>query len=197
MSKIVNIFSLLALLLIIPSCSSNNCPLNNVVTCNYYFYDSEGMSIKYTDYLTVKTLLPGYKKQYTYRKLGESTIVSDTQIKTYIDAGYTETISDVRKDTVLVNKSNNRTSISVPMSFTNTADTLLFQYESILYPDTIVIEHSSYPYVELPECGSYMFHTLKSVKSTESGIFKVEIANRTVNFEGNENVKIYFNGVGE
>ena len=83
------------------------------------------------------------------------------------------------------------------MSFTNTADTLLFQYESILYPDTIVIEHSSYPYVELPECGSYMFHTLKSVKSTESGIFKVEIANHSVNFEGNENVKIYFNGVGE
>lgn len=195
MSKIINIFSLLALLLIIPSCSSNNCPLNNVVTCNYYFYDSEGLSIKYTDYLTVKTLLPGYKKQYTYRKLG-SIIVSDTLIDD-IDAEYTVTISDVRKDTVLVNKSNNRTSISVPMSFTNTADTLLFQYESLPYQDTIVIEHSSYPYVELPECGSYMFHTLKSVKSTESGIFKVEIANRSVNFEGNENVKIYFNGVGE
>lgn len=191
------VFSLLTTLLLTVSCSSNNCPLSNVVTCNYHFYDSEGISIKYTDYLTIKTLLPGNKKQYTYRKLGESTIVSDTPIPSYIKQGYSETITEVRNDTVLVNKSNNKSSISVPMSFTNTSDTLLFQYGSILYPDTIIIEHNPYPYVELPECGSYMFHTLKSVTSTESGIDRIEIINYKVDFEGKENIKVYFNGSSE
>lgn len=175
------------------ACSGNNCPLNNVVTCNYHFYDSEGNSIKLNDYLTVKTLLPGYKKQYTYKKLGEKTIVSDTPIPEYTESGYIESVSDVRKDTVLVNKANNRSNFSVPMSFTNTADTLVFQYESISYCDTIIIEHTSHPFVEMPECGSYMFHTLKNVKFTEAGIYKVELANRNVDFEGNENVKVYFN----
>lgn len=176
------------------SCISNNCPLNNIVTCNYYFYDSEGNSIKFGDYLTVKTLLPGFKKQYEYKKLGEKTYVSDTPLPSYVENGYTEIVYDVRKDTILVNKSNNRSSISVPMSYSNSADTLVFQYESILYCDTLIIEHSSRPYVEMPECGSYMFHNLKNISCTEAGIYKVELSNRTVNFEGNENVKIYFNG---
>lgn len=191
------VFYIFTILLLTLSCSSNNCPLNNVVTCNYHFYDSEGHSVKYADYLTIKTLLPGYKQQYTYRKLGESTVVSDERLKSYIENGYTETISEVRKDTILVNKSNNRDNVSVPMSYTNTSDTLLFQYGSILYPDTIIIEHQPYPYVELPECGSYMFHTLKSTRSTESGIDRIEIINYKVDFEGKENIKVYFNGTSE
>lgn len=191
------VFSLLTTLLLTVSCSSNNCPLSNVVTCNYHFYDSEGHPVKYADYLTIKTLQPGYKQQYTYRKLGESTVVSDERLDSYIENGYTETISEVRKDTILVNKSNNRDKVSVPMSFTNTSDTLLFQYESLLYPDTIIITHSPYPYVELPECGSYMFHTLKSVTSTESGIDRIEIINYKVDFEGKENIKVYFNESSE
>ena len=191
------VFSLLTTLLLTVSCSSNNCPLSNVVTCNYHFYDSEGHPVKYADYLTIKTLQPGYKQQYTYRKLGESTVVSDEPLNSYIENGYTETISEVRKDTILVNKSNNRDKVSVPMSFTNTSDTLLFQYGSILYPDTIIIEHNPYPYVELPECGSYMFHTLKSVTSTESGIDRIEIINYKVDFEGKENIKVYFNESSE
>ena len=190
-------FALLATLLLTYSCSSNNCPLNNVVTCNYHFYDSEGHSIKYEEYLTIKTLLPGYKEQYTYRKLGEATIVSDTPLQSYIESGYTETVSEVRKDTVLVNKSKGRDYVSVPMSFTSTSDTLLFQYESILYPDTIIVMHQPYPYEELPECGSYMFHTLKSATTTESGIDRIEISNYKVDFEGKENIKVYFNGISE
>lgn len=179
------------------SCSSNNCPLDNVVTCNYHFYDSEGNPIKHPDYLTIKTLKPGYKKQYIYRKLGESTIVSDEQLVSYIENGYTESITEVRKDTILVNKSQNRDKVGVPMSFTNTSDTLLLQYGSILHPDTIIVEHLPHPYVEIPECGSYMFHSLKSVYSTELGIDSIEIVNHNVDFEGKENIRIYFNGNSE
>lgn len=192
MAKLTTIISFLLLLLY--SCSSNNCPLNNSVTCNFYFYDSNGNPIKYNDQITVKTLLPGYKSQYTYRKLGEQTVVSDTPLQSYIDQGFAETVSTVRKDTVLVNKLNAKSYMSLPMSYSNTKDTLVFQYGNILSNDTIILEHKPYPYVELPECGSYMFHTLKDVYATSAAIDHVELSNLTVDFEGTENVKIYFNG---
>jgi len=192
MGKIISIISFSLLLLY--SCSSNNCPLNNAVTCNFYFYDSDGNPIQYNDYITVKTLLPGYKSQYTYRKLGEQTVISDTPLQAFIDLGYTEIVSTVRKDTVLVNKLSAKSYMSLPMSYSNTSDTLVFQYGNILANDTIILTHKPYPYVELPECGSYMFHTLKDIYTTTAAIDHVELSRLTVNFEGFENVKIFFNG---
>ncbi len=180
------------------SCSSNNCPLENKVSCNYHFYDSEGNSIKYTDDITIKTLKPGYKKEYTYRKLGEQTIVTDVQQPAYVTDGYTETVADVRNDTILLNKSSSLSSVGLPMSYAHTADTLVFQYGSITAKDTVIITHTSYPFVEMPECGSYMFHILSNATcKTNAGIDRVEIANPNVNYVGNENIKIYFNGVAE
>ena len=55
------------------ACSSSNCPMSTEVTCNYHFYDSEGNAVTCTDTFSVKTLLPGYKQVYTYRKLGYKT----------------------------------------------------------------------------------------------------------------------------
>jgi hypothetical protein len=63
--------------------------------------------------------------------------------------------------------------------------------------DTIKIEHISYPYVELPECGTYRYHTLKTITATDAAIDRIEIGNPQVNYEGEENIKIYFNGVVE
>ncbi len=197
MSSPKHIIITLCSLLLIVACSSNNCPLENKVSCNYHFYDSEGNAVKYTDYLTIKTLKPGYKKEYTYRKLGEQTIVTYSPAPSYVEQGYTETIADVRKDTILVNKSNSHSNVSVPMSYVNDADTLVLHYGSITAKDTIIISHDSYPYVEMPECGSYMFHILTGVRYTEAAIDRVEIANPKVNYEGKENIKIYFNGVAE
>ncbi len=190
----IALFSLILLF----SCSSNNCPLENRVSCNYHFYDSEGNAIKYTDYLTIKTLRPGSKKEYTYRKLGEQTVVTDVQTPSYVEEGYTETVSDVRNDTVLLNKSNTLTSASLPMSYTGTADTLVFHYGSITAKDTVIISHTPYPFVEMPECGSYMFHTLTGIRcNTNAAIDRIEIANANVNYEGQENIKIYFYGIAE
>ncbi len=193
----MRILTILLTLALLVSCSSNNCPLENKVSCNYYFYDSEGNAIKYTDYLTIKTLKPGYKKEYTYRKLGEQSIVTDVQTPEYVEQGYTESVQEVRKDTILLNKSNTLSSVKLPMSYNNTSDTLIFHYGSILAKDTVILQHTPYPYVEMPECGSYMFHVLTGIRSTEAGIDHVEIVNPNVNYEGQENVKIYFNGVAE
>ena len=48
-------------MLMLAGCYSNNCPLENTVTCNYGFYDAAGTPITYVDTITVTTLKPGYK----------------------------------------------------------------------------------------------------------------------------------------
>lgn len=193
MKRVLSIFSIAILV----ACSSNNCPLENTVTCNYYFYDSEGVAIKYGDSFSVTTLLPGEKTVYVYRKLGYTTVTTDNPDTAYVNAGYTETVAIVRRDTVLVNKASNRSSIQVPMSYYNKADTLIFTYSSISHRDTIIVQHDSYPHVELPECGTHFYHNLRAIRATDAAIDHVDIVNPLVNHEGNENVKIYFNGVVE
>ncbi len=185
------------LILLAAACSSNNCPLENTVLCNYHFYDSEGTSITYSDAITIKTLLPGTKTTYTYRKLGYQTVVKERRDSTLIEQGYNESVANVRRDTILVNKSSSRSEVSVPMSYLNPADTLIFQYESISRGDTLIVSHKSHAHVELPECGAHYYHTLTGIKSTDAAIDHVEIVNSEVNYQGLENVKIYFNGVAE
>ena len=178
-------------------CYSNNCPLNNTVTCNYSFYDAAGNAIAYADTITVTTLKPGYKTVYVYRKLGEPTITKDYQDLELVNQGYTETQMSQRNDTILLNRAYDQSKISIPMSYFNDVDTLVFSYGQISLKDTIKIYHDSYPHVELPECGTYRFHTLRSIEASDAAIDHIEISNPQVGYEGNENVRIYFNGVVE
>lgn len=183
--------------LVLTACYSNNCPLENTVTCNYGFYDIEGHAISYGDTITVSTLKPGYKTVYTYRKLGNMTVTKDERDTLLIEQGYTETTSQQRNDTILVNQQYGASSIKVPMSYFNDEDTLVFSYKAIRLKDTLKIQHSSFPHVELPECGAYRFHSLRAISTTDAAIDRVEISNPSVNYDGEINVKIYFNGVAE
>lgn len=171
--------------------------MNTEVLCSYYFYDSKGTAITYTDTFSVKTLLPGNKTAYTYRKLGYQTITLDSVSSTLIAQGYSQTAAIVRRDTTLVNQSTTRSYIEVPMGYFHNADTLIFDYKSITKNDTVIVEHESYAHVELPECGSHYYHKLKSIKATDAAIDHIEIVNPTVDYEGNKNIKIYFNGVAD
>lgn len=177
------------------ACYSNNCPLDNSVTCQYGFYDSEGTAIKYGDTITVSTLMPGMKTVYTYRKIGNRTVTKDYQDSSLVKQGYTEEIAQQRKDTVLINNIYGAASISLPMSYYRDRDTLIVSYRNVVVKDTIWVTHRSFPYVELPECGTYRFHTLSRIESTNAAIDHIEISNPNVDYEGNENVKVYFNGI--
>ena len=190
MKKLLCILSLTTLL----ACSSNNCPLESTVLCNYYFYDRAGVAIKYGDEFSVTTLLPGHKTVYTYRKLGYQTVTLAKRDTAYINDGYSETIGTTRRDTVLVNKTTGRSYIQLPMSYFNKADTLIFDYSSISGKDTIIVEHEGYANVELPECGTQVYHNLRTIKATDAAIDHVEITNPLVNYEGKEHIRIYFNG---
>lgn len=183
--------------LLLVGCYSNNCPVENMVTCNYGFYDSEGTAISYNDTITVTTLKPGYKTVYTYRKLGNITVTKDYPDEELVNQGYTESTTQQRKDTILVNKLFGASSMKVPMSYFNEMDTLILSYKSITLKDTIKIQHIGYPNVELPECGTYRFHTLQQVTATDAAIDHIEINDSKVNYDGRTNIKIYFNGVVE
>ena len=190
LTAIVGIVALIA-------CSASDCPLESNVTCNYGFYDSDGIAIKNTDTRTVTTLLPGMHTVFTYRKLGYPTVTLTFQDSTYIDNGYSETIEEVRRDTVLLNRFYDASQMSVPMKYYSENDTIIISYSSISNKDTLYINHDSYSFVDLPECGNHRFHTLKSVESTHSGIYSVSIVNPKVNYDRNENIKIYFNGTAQ
>lgn len=185
------------LTILLSACYSNNCPLENVVTCNFGFYDAEGNSISYGDSITVSTLRPGYKTVYIYRKLGNLTVTKEERDEALIEQGYSETVSQQRNDTILLNKACNVSSIKIPMSYYNESDTLVFTYAFISLRDTIKLKHRSYPHVELPECGAYRFHTLTDIEATDAAFDHVEISEPHVTYDGNINVKIYFNGVVE
>ena len=180
--------------MLLTGCYSNNCPLENTVTCNFGFYDSRGTAISYGDTITVTTLKPGYKWVYTYRKLGNATVSRDEQDTMLLNLGYTETKSRQRNDTVLLNKLIGASSMKVPMSYFHNSDTLILSYSRISLKDTIWVQHTSYPHVELPECGTYRFHTLQAVTATDAAIDHIEICEPKVNYGGETNVKIYFNG---
>lgn len=180
--------------MLLTACYSNNCPLENKVTCNYGFYDAAGNAIKYDDTITVTTLKPGYKTVYTYRKLGNLTVVKDERDEALLEQGYTETTSQQRNDTILLNKVTEVSSIKLPMSYYKESDTLVFSYAFISLRDTIKLQHKGYPHVELPECGAHRFHTLTGISATDAAIDHVEISDARVTYDGYINVKIYFNG---
>lgn len=179
------------------ACYSNNCPLDNNVLCNFSFHDSYGTPVQYNDTITVTTLMPGHKTIYTYRKMGNKTVVKDVPAPELVEQGYTETVAQQRNDTILLNNLCAATSMSLPMSYYRNRDTLIVSYRSISAKDTIWIDHDSYPYVELPECGTYRYHTLLGIKSTAAAIDHIEITTPHVDYEGNTNIKIYFNGAAE
>lgn len=96
-------------------------------------------------------------------------------------------------DTVLVNSLMSGTGFSIPMSYYNPVDTLILRYQNIIYPDTIYVHHDGYTKVETPECGSYRFHNIREINHTYRSIDHIEVINPSVNYEGEKNVKIYFN----
>lgn len=94
-------------------------------------------------------------------------------------------------DVVIINHVTETKEISLPMSYTQECDTVIFHYDDGLC-DSLYIDHSNTPYYQSMECGTIMFHKLEGLKHTKVWIEKAAIVNKNVNFAGNENIKVYF-----
>ena len=155
--KLLLIFALSHVLLF--SCDSIDCTLNNVVSCNYAFYaSSSGTAITLNDTLTITT---------------------------------------EGSDSILYNKGTKVSTLSLPMSYWQEADTLhfhLFNEETGLDTDIVIrVKKSNIQHFESPDCPTTMFHELQDVEfeNVHGYVDSVVINSTSVNYASEENIKIY------
>ena len=112
----------------------------------------------------------------------------------------TLTIKAAGTDTVLYNLGVNLTEVNLPMSYSNSADTLLFNISNNgeKRTDTIVVAHTNEAHFESIDCSPAMFHKITSAKllgGTGSAkvvkIDSVAVNNSKVNYNVVENVKVF------
>ena len=94
------------------------------------------------------------------------------------------------KDSIAVNHLSNASNLQLPMSYTQECDTVVFSYENSA-TDTLYVKHENIPYFISIECGLAMYHRIKNVEHTRAFIDSVAIINDYVNFDYNENIKLY------
>lgn len=94
------------------------------------------------------------------------------------------------KDSIVVNHLSNAGDLKLPMSYTQECDTIVFSYENNA-TDTLFIKHENIPFFISMECGLAMYHRLLGVTHTNAFIDSVAIINDYVNFDYNENIKLY------
>ena len=92
---------------------------------------------------------------------------------------------------IAVNHVTNAKEIKLPMSYTATCDTIIMNFFDS-YNDTLYIGHGNIPIYQSMECGVIMHHRLTDVAHTTRLIDSMAINNANVNFDNNENIKLYF-----
>lgn len=95
------------------------------------------------------------------------------------------------RDSVIVNYMTGIKDLTLPMSYANNCDTLLFEYENGI-TDTLYIGHENIPFYQSMECGVIMHHALTEVRHTNNLIDSMAINFAKINFDKNENIKLYF-----
>lgn len=95
------------------------------------------------------------------------------------------------RDSIVVNHIQDTDGLTLPVSYTGNCDTLIFSYESGAV-DTLYIGHDNIPFYQSMECGVIMHHKLTEIGHTDIFIDSIAIKDATINFDNNENIKIYF-----
>ena len=95
------------------------------------------------------------------------------------------------RDSIVVNHIQGAKEVLLPVSYAKECDTVIFSYEGRT-TDTLYVQHTNIPIYQSMECGVIMHHTLTGLINTESLIDSTAITDANVNFENNENIKVYF-----
>ena len=96
-------------------------------------------------------------------------------------------------DTILYNSGVNTTKLSLPISYTNPVDTILFETKKLPVVDTLWIEKTNTPRFESVDCNPAYFHQITSVAYTCLGIDTIVIYNQEVNYDRSKpHLLIYF-----
>lgn len=98
-------------------------------------------------------------------------------------------------DSVFVNKDENITSISLPISNAQPRDSFFVELaaEATLSVDTIVVSKDSRMHFESTDCAPSYFHNITDVSTTHHAIDSVVVKNHEVNYDTSKNnFYIYF-----
>lgn len=129
-----------------------------------------------------------------YNRMKFYTIGADGQEKEYaFPEAMTVSVMVNGIEYIAINHVTNVKEIKLPMSYTAACDTVIMNfYNNDSYNDTLYIGHDNIPIYQSMECGVIMHHELITATSTNVIIDSLAIGNANVNFDHNENIKLYF-----
>jgi len=97
-------------------------------------------------------------------------------------------------DEVLYNRGVKKSSVSIPLSYYNAEDTLIFKIwgEDYETEAQIAVNKSNTEYFESPECPVKMFHNINYAYVFSGRVIdSVVVVKPSVNFQRDENIRIY------
>ncbi|MBO4730272.1 MAG: hypothetical protein J5593_02245, partial [Bacteroidaceae bacterium] len=81
-----------------------------------------------------------------------------------------DTLTISVRDSVILNRSTDSKTVSLPMSFSAVADTLVFLYtpdsSEVSAVDTLIVSKTNEPHVVSLECGTSVFHSITAISHT-------------------------------
>ena len=95
------------------------------------------------------------------------------------------------RDSIVVYHMTNAKELTLPVSYTGVCDTVILSFTD-RYNDTLFVDHSNIPIYQSMECGVIMHHKLTGARHSGSFIDSVAINSTNINFDKNENIKLYF-----
>lgn len=121
--------------------------------------------------------------------------LNNTVYATYWFSGQVDTLKDtltvslVRadgSDTIFLNRLTSATNFSLPVSYAQTEDVLLFQFADTTgttLTDTVRITKENTPHFEAVDCSPNYFHTLTAIATTHHRIDSLTINNPSVDYD--------------
>ena len=147
--------------LVVFSCSSIDCPVQNTVSVQYEIRDKSGEALSITDSLSVVT-----------KRLDGKDILLDI------------TTRDNNSEVVL-NRLTGKSSFSLPISYSHPEDILYFCFiDSVkTVVDTVWIKKNDIPHFESVDCSAAFFHELTGVRHTHNAIDSLVLINTPVTYD--------------
>jgi len=121
--------------------------------------------------------------------------------------GSTATISDTiyvyakvkGSDTLLINQLYNASSMDLPLSYYQSADTFTLEVHQYvdsasydIYSDQIIINKENLAHFNSPECGVWHEHNVTGVINTNTIIDSIQVVRQKIDTDEQENFRIHF-----
>ena len=146
---------------VISSCSTIDCPVQNTVSVQYEIRDKAGAALSLKDSLSV----------ITTSAEGNNIVLEIT--------------TRDEKSTTILNRLTGKSSFSLPISYSHPEDILFFCFKDSVKTviDTVWIKKDDIPHFESVDCAAAFFHELTDVRHTHNAIDSLVLINTSVNYD--------------